>query len=138
MKVSDFLLMFSDCTGFIGALFFSIGIIRQRVPTMGMLSGTFWDANPHMPPALAAQKADYLFGGGLIVVTFAVQFASFMVPPTAIAVGEEHAQVVRWTMAALTLVAIPVLMFVSKSLGKRYERQVNEWLQRQQQSREKA
>ena len=77
MSAAALVQLASACIGIVGSLFFAIGVMRQTVEAMARLSGTYWNSNPHMPLALAAQKADYLFGGGLIVVAFVLQLASF-------------------------------------------------------------
>ena len=78
MNGSALIQMIPACVGIIGSIFLAIGVMRQSVEAMGSLSGTYWNWNPHMPPALAQQKADYLFGGGLILSAFCLQLLSFL------------------------------------------------------------
>lgn len=75
MSLATLIQILAACIGVVGSVFFAVGVMRQSVEAMGRLSGSYWDSNPHMPPMLAAQKAAYLFGGGLIVLAFAVQFS---------------------------------------------------------------
>ncbi len=80
---------------------------------------------------LAAQKADYLFGGGLIVLAFSVQFASFFVPPEAMAFGASQGRLVPWAMAAITVCIFFLLRVVAGRVAKYYEDQIIEWLKQQ-------
>jgi hypothetical protein len=61
MPLSQLIQLISACFGIVGSLFFAIGIMRQTVEAMALLSGTYFNWNPHMPPALAAQKANYSY-----------------------------------------------------------------------------
>jgi len=56
MSLASLIQLIASCVGVVGSIFFAIGIIRQSVDSMAQLSGTYWDANPHLPKALAAQK----------------------------------------------------------------------------------
>jgi hypothetical protein len=77
MSVASLLLLTSACLGVLGSLFFAHGVIRQSTEMMARLAGTYFDANPYVVRALAAQRADYVFGGGLIVLAFVLQLGSF-------------------------------------------------------------
>jgi hypothetical protein len=121
----------SACVGVIASLFFAIGIMRQSVEAMARLSGSYWHSNPHMPPALAAQKADYLFGGGLIFVAFVLQFVSFVVPAERVALSASGAAYAPWLAAGLTVAGFFMLRVLSTRLAVHYERQINVWLEQQ-------
>jgi hypothetical protein len=121
----------SACVGVVASLFFAIGVMRQTVEAMARLSASYWDANPHMPQALAAQKADYIFGGGLIFVAFVLQFVSFFVPPERVALSASAAEVAPWLAAVFTGVGFFVLRIVSRHLASHYERQIHAWLTQQ-------
>ncbi len=112
------------CSGIIGSMFFAIGVMRQTVAAMADLSGSYFDWNPHMVPALAAQKADYMFGGGIIVVAFALQLLALFVSP-------EHFVPVMVPSAAAPWIAITgtgllflLLRRVSKGVGRHFEAQI--------------
>ena len=129
MSVSTLVQLIAACIGIVGSLFFAIGIMRQSVVAMADLSGTYWDWNPNMPPALAAQKADYLFGGGLIVLAFVCQLASFFVPP-APALNESQSSIAPWLAAVITLVTFFLLRLAARRLAKHYESQIIAWLEK--------
>ena len=128
MPVASLIQLVSACIGIIGSLFFAIGVMRQSVEAMGRLSGSYWDWNPHMPPALAAQKADYLFGGCVIVAAFILQLVSFFVPTEAVALTVSQAAVVPWVAAVLAAVAFFLLRAASRRVAKHYEGQIEAWL----------
>jgi hypothetical protein len=121
--------LLSACVGIIGSIFFAIGVMRQSVEAMGLLSGTYWDWNPHMPPALAQQKADYLFGGGLILGAFCLQLISFAVTPDML-LSPQQAKYAPWVAAIGTAVAFYVLRWASRKLAARFESEVTAWLKR--------
>lgn len=135
MQLSTFIQVLASAFGIIGSLFFAIGVIRQSADAMAQLSETYWDSNPHMAPALAAQKADYIFGGAIIVSAFAVQLISFLVPADVLVFGETSARLVPWVVLALTPVAFFMLRIAAKQLATRYERQINQALDEREQMR---
>ena len=133
MSLSSLIQLIASCVGIIGSLFFAIGIIRQSIESMASLSGTYWDSNPHLPKALAAQKADYLFGGGLITLAFVSQLSSFFAPASFVALSNELAAYAPWVAAAATPICFLVLRLASHRLAAHYEQQIWEWLERKRQ-----
>lgn len=129
MSTASLIQLTSACVGILGSLFFAIGVMRQTIEAMGRLSGTYWDWNPHLPPALAAQKADYLFGGGLIVIAFVLQLASFFASPQLL-LTEAQARVAPWVAGAATLVGFAALRFAARRVAARYEAEITSWLKR--------
>jgi len=129
MSAAALIQLGSACIGIIGSLFFAIGVMRQTVEAMARLSGTYWDWNPHMPIALAAQKADYLFGGGLILVAFVLQLASFFAPTKPV-LTVAQAALAPWIAGAATVIGFFILRAASKRLAKHYEVQITEWLKK--------
>jgi hypothetical protein len=127
MSVSTLIQLIAACVGIVGSVFFAIGVMRQSVEAMAALSGTYWGWNPNMPPALAAQKADYFFGGGLIVLAFAFQLASFFVPSTP-ALSESQGLVAPWLAAVVTLLVFLLLRLAARFLARHFESQIVEWL----------
>jgi hypothetical protein len=128
MSLATLIQILAACVGVIGSLFFAVGVMRQSVDAMGRLSGSYWDSNPHMPPMLAAQKADYLFGGCLIVLAFTVQFSSFLVSEKYMILNAMQAQWAPWVAAVATAIIFMLLRFASRRVAKYYEIQINEWL----------
>ena len=112
--------MISACVGIVGSVFFAIGVMRQSVEAMGLLSGTYWDWNPHMPPALAQQKADYLFGGGLILVAFSLQLISFAATSNML-MSPQQATVAPWFAAVGTAVFFFALRWASRKVAAQFE-----------------
>ena len=105
-----------------------VGIMRQSIEAMGRLSGSYWDWNPHLPPNLAAQKADYLFGGGLIVVAFVLQLASYFVPLELQVFNPEQGRWVPWVAAVLTVFCFAVLRVAASRVAAHFQTQVEAWL----------
>ncbi|MHB1655269.1 MAG: hypothetical protein ACYCSZ_02760 [Burkholderiales bacterium] len=134
MSLATLIQIIAACIGIVGSLFFAIGVMRQSIESMGRLSGSYWDSNPHMPPMLAAQKADYLFGGGLIVAAFAVQLSSFFVSPEVMIFNTRQAQLVPGFAVVVTAVIFVLLRHSARRASKYYEIQINEWLKQQAKS----
>ncbi|MBW8074834.1 MAG: hypothetical protein GJU74_05555 [Metallibacterium scheffleri] len=118
------------CIGIVGSLFFAIGVMRQTVEAMARLAGTYWDWNPHLPHALAAQKADYLFGGGFIVVAFVFQLGSFFASSEPL-LSPSLSQFTPWFAGFLTFIAFCLLRLAAARLAKHYESQITAWLKQQ-------
>ena len=127
MSAASLIQLASACVGILGALFFAIGVMRQTVEAMARLSGSYWGWNPHMPPALAAQKADYLFGGGLIVTAFILQLVSYFASAHEV-LTRGQARVAPWIAVIATLIAYYVLRVVSRRVAKHYEAQIAAWI----------
>jgi hypothetical protein len=124
MPWSTLIQIIAAALGVIGSLFFTIGILRQNTATMAALAGTYWNFNPYAVPALAAQKADYIFGGFFIVLAFVAQLIAFLVPPSAmIAVSARCATLIA---IAATAVMLTALYGVSRLLAKWFERQIHQ------------
>lgn len=130
MTIGSLLQLIAACVGIIGSLFFAIGVMRQSVDAMANLSGTYFDWNPHMPPALAAQKADYLLGGGLILIAFVLQLLSFFPHPDSIALTAEQGTGAPWVAVGSTIALFPMLRVLAKVLARRFELKINAWLQK--------
>jgi hypothetical protein len=129
MSTASLIQLVSACMGILGSLFFAIGIMRQTIEAMGRLSGTYWDWNPHLPPALAAQKADYLFGGGLILIAFILQLVSFFASSQPV-LTESQAHAAPWLAGIATVVAFAVLRVAARRLAKHYEAEITSWLKK--------
>ena len=124
MALAVLIQLVAACLGVIGSLFFAIGVMRQSVSAMADISGTYWNFNPHMIANAAAQKADYLFGGGIIVVAFAGQVISLLVPSTAGSLGSASSRLVPWVAVGGTIAAFVLLRLASRRLSACYESQI--------------
>jgi hypothetical protein len=116
--------LLAAAAGIVGSMFFAIGVMRQSVSAMADLSGTYFDWNPHMVSALAAQKADYLFGGGIIVLAFTLQLGSFLVSPSSVVSPMMPSRALPWTVVTFTVGIFLVLRHVSKQVARRFETQI--------------
>lgn len=137
MSLAAVIQLIGACVGILGSLFFAIGIIRQNAEAMARLSYTYWDANPHMPAMLAAQKADYVFGGGLIVLAFALQLVSFFATNPVLLVSVAHAATFPWLALVGTVVAFVVFRLASGRLARHYQAQVEDVMRRQDEEHER-
>ena len=134
MATSSLFQLIAACVGIVGSIFFAIGVMRQSTDAMAALSGTYFDWNPHMPPALAAQKADYLLGGGLILVAFVLQLASFFPTPQAVALTPAQAKLAPWLAVAATALLFLCFRMLAKRLATAFEHQINARLRKKLES----
>jgi hypothetical protein len=91
---------------------------------MADLSGTYWDANPHMITALAAQKADYLFGGGLIVCAFTLSLLSYLFVAVPLPLSHKNIELIPWMAILATPAAFILLRPAARALASHYERAI--------------
>lgn len=122
MALSSVIQVIAAALGVIGSLFFTIGIVRQSTAAMAKLSQTYFDANLAMIRALAAQRADYIFGGAFIVFAFAAQMGSFLPSPiTTVAISARGVVLIAILASVIVFVIVDR---VSKHLAGLFERQI--------------
>ena len=83
--------------------------------------------NSHIVKALAEQKADYLFGGVLILVSFVFQLVSFLAPNQTV-LTDAQSQAAPWIAIVSTVVVFFMLRIVARRLARRYEGKVKSML----------
>jgi hypothetical protein len=137
MTLAAIIQLVAACIGIVGSLFFAIGIIRQNTAAMARLSYTYWDANPHMPAVLAAQKADYVFGGGLIVLAFALQLVSFFSIDPAPFLSAAAAARAPWIAIPATVLLFFAVRGASVTLARRYQAAVEEFMRKEEEEQER-
>jgi len=82
MTLSTFLNILGACIGFMSAVFFSVGATMMTPKLICKISATCWDANQHWGDSIADQRADYIAGGLLLLLSFALQLSANLVPST--------------------------------------------------------
>ena len=82
MLLSTFLNILGACIGFMSASFFAFGALVMSAEKISAISATYWDANQHWGDSIAEQRADYIAGALLLLLSFASQLAANLVPPT--------------------------------------------------------
>lgn len=81
MLAQTFLNILAACVGFISASFFSVGVLRMKIEDMAYSATILWDTNQHLADSIASQRADYITGALLLVLSFSLQLAANLVPP---------------------------------------------------------
>ncbi len=72
--------------GFVSAVFFCIGN-SMNMPSKILLQATpFWDFSEPVARALAAQRAQYVIGAMLLVVSFSLQVVAALACPTSMVI----------------------------------------------------
>ena len=67
--------------GFVSALSFFVGNVFNTIENITLQATPFWDFNEHLAKSLASQKAQYLTGGGFLLISFAFQLCSVIPLP---------------------------------------------------------
>lgn len=80
MTLSTFLNILGACIGFMSAVFFSVGATMMTPELICKISATYWDANQHWGDSIADQRADYIAGGLLLLLSFSLQLSANLVP----------------------------------------------------------
>ena len=82
MPLSTFLNILAACAGFLSALFFALGTLHLKTKDIVGIAGTYWGFNKHLADSIASQRAEYIFGALLLVLSFSLQLAANLVPST--------------------------------------------------------
>ena len=64
------------------AVFFSIGAMLVTPVKIFNISTSYWDANEHWAASIAEQRADYIAGGLLLLLSFSLQLSAILVHST--------------------------------------------------------
>jgi hypothetical protein len=82
MLLSTFINILAACIGFMASIFFAIGAMSMTPVKIFNIAASYWDANLPWGDSIADQRADYITGGLLLVMSFSLQLAANLVPPT--------------------------------------------------------
>ena len=82
MLLSMFINILAACIGFMASMFFAIGAMSMTPVKIFNIAASYWDANQPWGDSIADQRADYITGGLLLVMSFSLQLAANLVPPT--------------------------------------------------------
>lgn len=64
------------------AVFFSVGAILVTPMNIFKISTSYWDSNEHWADSIAEQRADYIAGGLLLLLSFFLQLLAILVHST--------------------------------------------------------
>ena len=80
MELPTFLSILSAIIGFIASGFFAIGAMTMTSTKIFEISSTYFDTNRHWGDSIAEQRADYIVGGLLLLLSFSLQFSAILTP----------------------------------------------------------
>ena len=80
MSLSIFLNTLGLCFGFLSAIFFSVGALAMTPAKIQKVAATYWDSNQHWGDSIADQRADYIVGALLLLLSFSLQLAATLIP----------------------------------------------------------
>ena len=81
MPLSTFLNLLGAGAGTLSAAFFALGTLQLNEKSILEIAGTYWDFNKHLAASISAQRAEYIIGAGLLLLTFILQIAANLTPP---------------------------------------------------------
>ncbi len=81
MLLAAFLNIIGASLGFLSAMFFAIGALGMHPQKIMQISSSYWDANQHWGDSIAEQRADYIAGALLLLLSFSSQLAANLVQP---------------------------------------------------------
>ena len=84
MTTQTALLITSLTIGFCAAVFFCVGNVTNSSQKIIIQATPFWDFSRPVASALAAQKAQYMVGAILLIISFSLQLVVLKVPPNKI------------------------------------------------------
>lgn len=126
MLLATFLNILGACIGFMSALFFAFGALMMTAEKINTIAATYWDANQHWGDSIAEQRADYIAGALLLLLSFSLQLAANLVHP-AFALSLLHP--FGWALAEIGFVVVLLLMssvllrnFVAKATKEKVHR----------------
>ena len=111
MPIDTFLNILSSCIGFMSAIFFSVGAIIMTPLSILKITTAYWDANEHWGDSVAEQRADYIAGGLLLLLSFSLQLLANLVPSTS-----EPSPLQPYGCAIAEIVAVLAFLLVSSVL----------------------
>jgi hypothetical protein len=112
MPLAQFFNLLSACLGFAAAAFFAAGALLTGPIRISRISTSYWDANVHWADSICDQRADYISGALLLVLSFSFQLWANLIPseplptqfqPYGCAIAEIGAAVVFLLLLALLL-----------------------------------
>lgn len=80
MTLAIFLNILGLFLGFVSAIFFAVGALTMTPAKIQKVAASYWDANQHWGDSIADQRADYIVGALLLLLSFSVQLAANLVP----------------------------------------------------------
>lgn len=119
MPLTTFLNILGASVGFMSALFFAFGALAMTSEKINVIATTYWGANKHWGDSIAEQRADYIGGALLLLVSFTLQLSANLVsqniaPSHLQPLGCASAEIVA-VIAFLLVLTILVRNFVAKS-----------------------
>ena len=129
MPLATFLSILGACVGFASALFFAVGTLRLRTREVADIARTSWDFNEHLADSIASQRAEYVVGAILLLLSFAAQLASNLVPSSImLALLQSRGQALGAVVALMFLLGICAWV-LTNVLAKSTQRAVRELLE---------
>lgn len=82
MTIGAFFSLLAAAIGTLSAVYFAIGTLRLNDRAIFEISSMYWDYNKNLASSIASQRAEYMVGAGLLLMTFVIQLAGALLPGT--------------------------------------------------------
>ena len=124
MNIATNLDIIASCLGFFSALFFSIGVLHFKPSRADEIATKMWNKGLAISEEMLSQKADFIVGAFLLVLSFLLQFVLKVFPESfAQTAAPNHTQGVVIAVAVSVAIAT-VCRIVGSLLGKGFLRQL--------------
>lgn len=129
MSAQTFLSLLAASIGFLSALFFILGPIDLKIKDIiSIASSAYGGFSRAFANSLAAQRADYIIGALLLVLTFSLQIAANLIPAS-LQAGiflsfDNGIYVIVLLTCALLLIALAFRAAFAKSTRKRIRQEL--------------
>ena len=126
MSAQTFLSLLAASTGFVSALFFVLGPIDFKIKDIvSIASSAYGGFSRAFANSLAAQRADYIVGALLLVLTFSLQIAANLIP-ISLQAGtflsfDNGIYAIVFLTCALLLIALAFRAVLAKSTRKKIQ-----------------
>jgi len=81
LTLSTFLNILGSCIGFLSALFFAAGAIFTSPKLVFNIAKSYWDINSHWADSICDQRANYIAGALLLLLSFSSQLSANLIQP---------------------------------------------------------
>ena len=82
MALLTFLNILGLSCGLLAGIFFAFGMVRMTTEDIYFSTHMQWDLNEHLVHSIASQRAEYIIGALLLLLSFSLQLSAILIPST--------------------------------------------------------
>ncbi len=126
MTLATFLNLLAAGAGALSASFFALGTLQLNAKTIFEIAATYWDVNKHLASSISAQRAEYIVGAALLLLTFLLQIAANLTPPDVQPLSLQSQPIAIGLAGGLFVAAAVIARIACKRLTSRMKANVDE------------